>query len=115
VRGRRATSPPPGPARSRRAPRPRLPERRRRSHRISPAATRPSPGSAAWADSRDEGVSGHPRRDNRAAMRILVTEPLSERGLALLRKDFQVDVREELAAGGLADAAAPYAALAGRS
>src|SRR5213083_2901630 len=28
-------------------------------------------------------------------MRVLVTEPLSERGLALLREDFQVDVRPE--------------------
>ena len=30
-------------------------------------------------------------------MRVLVTEPLSERGLALLREDFQVDVRPEVA------------------
>src|SRR5437588_366783 len=48
-------------------------------------------------------------------MRILVTESLSDRGLALLRRDFQVDVREELAAGGLAGAIAPYDALIVRS
>ena len=33
-------------------------------------------------------------------MRVLVTEPLSERGLGLLREDFQVDVRPELAKDG---------------
>ena len=32
-------------------------------------------------------------------MRVLVTETLSEQGLELLRKDFQVDVRTDLAAG----------------
>ena len=37
-------------------------------------------------------------------MRVLVTEPLSERGLELLRQDFEVDVRTELAADGLAEA-----------
>src|SRR6266540_4170487 len=48
-------------------------------------------------------------------MRILVTESLSERGLALLRRDFQVDVREDLAATGLAEAIAPYDSLIVRS
>src|SRR5689334_8233392 len=49
------------------------------------------------------------------AMRILVTETLSERGLALLRRDFDVDVREELAKDGLAAAIEPYDALIVRS
>src|SRR5436309_10541009 len=49
------------------------------------------------------------------AMRILVTEPLSDLGLDLLRKDFQVDVRPELAAEGLAGAIGPYDALIVRS
>jgi D-3-phosphoglycerate dehydrogenase len=49
------------------------------------------------------------------AVRILVTEPLSDRGLDLLRRDFQVDVRTELATDGLADAIAPYDALIVRS
>ncbi len=48
-------------------------------------------------------------------MRVLVTEPLSERGLDLLRKDFQVDVREALASGGLADEIGSYDALVVRS
>ena len=48
-------------------------------------------------------------------MRVLVTEPLSERGLDLLRKDFEVDVREDLASGPLADEIAPYDALVVRS
>lgn len=48
-------------------------------------------------------------------MRVLVTEPLSERGLALLRKDFEVDIREDLARGGLAEAIGPYDALIVRS
>ena len=48
-------------------------------------------------------------------MRVLVTEPLSEAGLDLLRKDFQVDVRVDLAAGGLAEAIGPYDALVVRS
>ena len=34
-------------------------------------------------------------------MRVLVTEKLSDAGLDLLRKDFEVDVRPELAAEGL--------------
>jgi D-3-phosphoglycerate dehydrogenase len=34
-------------------------------------------------------------------VKVLVTEPLSDRGLALLREDFQVDVRPELAAENL--------------
>jgi D-3-phosphoglycerate dehydrogenase len=48
-------------------------------------------------------------------MRVLVTEPLSDRGLDLLRKDFQVDVREELATGGLVEEIASYDALVVRS
>lgn len=48
-------------------------------------------------------------------MRVLVTEPLSDRGLELLRKDFQVDVRPELASAGLAEAVGPYDALVVRS
>ncbi len=48
-------------------------------------------------------------------MRVLVTEPLSEPGLDLLRTDFQVDVRQELAEHGLEAAIAPYDALIIRS
>ena len=48
-------------------------------------------------------------------MRILVTEPLSDRGLDLLREEHQVDVRTDLASGGLAEAIAPYDALVVRS
>jgi D-3-phosphoglycerate dehydrogenase len=48
-------------------------------------------------------------------MRVLVTEKLSERGLDLLREDFQVDVRTDLAKEGLADAIGPYDALIVRS
>jgi D-3-phosphoglycerate dehydrogenase / 2-oxoglutarate reductase len=48
-------------------------------------------------------------------VRVLVTEPLSERGLELLRKDFQVDVRPELARGDLALDIGPYDALIVRS
>ncbi len=48
-------------------------------------------------------------------MRVLVTESLSERGLELLRKDFQVDVRPELARGDLALEITPYDALVVRS
>ena len=48
-------------------------------------------------------------------MRVLVTEPLSERGLGLLRNDFQVDVRPELARGDLALEIGPYDALIVRS
>lgn len=48
-------------------------------------------------------------------MRVLVTEPMSERGLELLRKDFQVDVRPELARGDLALDVGPYDALVVRS
>lgn len=48
-------------------------------------------------------------------MRVLVTEELSEAGLELLRKDFQVDVRPELAAGGLAEEIGAYEALIIRS
>src|SRR5256885_7128706 len=48
-------------------------------------------------------------------MRVLVTEPLSERGLDVLREDFQVDVRPELAKDGLAAEIAPYDALIVRS
>jgi len=48
-------------------------------------------------------------------MRVLVTETLSEQGLELLRKDFQVDVRTDLAKGDLAAELAPYDALVIRS
>src|SRR5919106_2208737 len=48
-------------------------------------------------------------------MKILVTEPLAERGLSLLREEFDVDVRTELAAGGLVEAIGPYDALVVRS
>jgi D-3-phosphoglycerate dehydrogenase len=48
-------------------------------------------------------------------VKVLVTEQLSEPGLELLRKDFQVDVRADLAAGGLAQEIAPYDALVIRS
>jgi D-3-phosphoglycerate dehydrogenase / 2-oxoglutarate reductase len=48
-------------------------------------------------------------------VRVLVTEQLSEAGLELLRKDFQVDVRPELAGEGLAAAIAGYDALIIRS
>src|SRR5919197_854457 len=48
-------------------------------------------------------------------MRILVTEPLSQRGIDLLAKDFQVDVREDLALEGLRQVIAPYDALIVRS
>jgi len=48
-------------------------------------------------------------------VRVLVTEELSEAGLDLLRKDFQVDVRTDLATGALAAEIAPYDALIIRS
>jgi len=48
-------------------------------------------------------------------VRVLVTEPLSEGGLDLLRRDFEVDLRPELAKEGLADAIEPYDALIVRS
>jgi D-3-phosphoglycerate dehydrogenase len=48
-------------------------------------------------------------------VRVLVTEPLSEQGLELLRRDAQVDVREELAGGDLAAEIGPYDALIIRS
>jgi D-3-phosphoglycerate dehydrogenase / 2-oxoglutarate reductase len=48
-------------------------------------------------------------------VRVLVTEELSEPGLDLLRKDFQVDVRTDLAKGDLASAIAGYDALVVRS
>src|SRR5215510_4784933 len=48
-------------------------------------------------------------------MKVLVTEKLSDAGLDLLRKDFEVDVRTELAEAGLAKAIAPYDALVIRS
>src|SRR5947207_100803 len=47
--------------------------------------------------------------------RVLVTEPLSESGLDLLRADFDVADRPELAAEGLADAIGSYDALIVRS
>ena len=48
-------------------------------------------------------------------MRVLVTEKLSDAGLELLRKDFQVDVRPELAKEGLAGSIGSYDALVIRS
>ena len=54
-------------------------------------------------------MSGH------GAPRILVTEPLADSGLELLRKEFQVDVRPDLAQEGLAEAIAPYSAIIVRS
>ena len=48
-------------------------------------------------------------------MRVLVTEKLSDAGIDLLRRDFQVDVRPELAGDGLVEAIAPYDALVVRS
>ena len=48
-------------------------------------------------------------------MRVLVTESLSERGLEVLREDFEVDVRTELAKGDLVGAIGPYDALVVRS
>jgi D-3-phosphoglycerate dehydrogenase / 2-oxoglutarate reductase len=48
-------------------------------------------------------------------MRILVTEPLSARGLDLLREEYEVDVGTDLAAAGLVDAIEPYDALVVRS
>ena len=48
-------------------------------------------------------------------MRVLVTEPLSSGGLALLRQEFDVDERPDLAPAGLADAIAEYDALIVRS
>ncbi len=48
-------------------------------------------------------------------MRVLVTEQLSEAGLELLRTDFQVDLRPELATEGLASAIGGYDALIIRS
>jgi D-3-phosphoglycerate dehydrogenase len=48
-------------------------------------------------------------------VRVLITERLSEQGLELLRKDFRVDVRPELASGDLVGEIAPYEALIVRS
>jgi D-3-phosphoglycerate dehydrogenase len=48
-------------------------------------------------------------------MKVLVTEPLSESGLALLRQDFEVDVKPELAREGMAEVIAPYSGLIVRS
>ena len=48
-------------------------------------------------------------------MRVLVTEKLSEQGLELLRRDFEVDVRPELATGDLAAEIGLYEALIVRS
>src|SRR5262245_15146612 len=48
-------------------------------------------------------------------MKVLVTEKLSDAGLDLLRKDFEVDVRPGPAESGLAEAIAPYDALVVRS
>jgi len=48
-------------------------------------------------------------------VRVLVTEQLSDQGLELLRKDFQVDVRTDLATGPLESEIGPYDALIIRS
>jgi D-3-phosphoglycerate dehydrogenase / 2-oxoglutarate reductase len=48
-------------------------------------------------------------------MRVLITETLSERGVDLLRGEFQVDVRTDLAKGDLSAEIAPYDALIIRS
>jgi D-3-phosphoglycerate dehydrogenase / 2-oxoglutarate reductase len=48
-------------------------------------------------------------------MRVLVTEKLAERGLTLLGRDFEVDVRLDLAAAGLVEEIAPYDAIVVRS
>jgi D-3-phosphoglycerate dehydrogenase len=48
-------------------------------------------------------------------MRVLVTEKLSDQGLDLLRRDFQVDVRTDLATGDLAAEIGRYEALIVRS
>ena len=48
-------------------------------------------------------------------MRVLVTEELSEHGLDLLRADFDVDVRPDLATGDLVGAIGDYEALVIRS
>jgi D-3-phosphoglycerate dehydrogenase / 2-oxoglutarate reductase len=53
--------------------------------------------------------------DPEASFKVLVTEPLSERGLEVLRDGFEVDVRPELAVEGLAEAIGPYQALVCRS
>jgi D-3-phosphoglycerate dehydrogenase len=48
-------------------------------------------------------------------VRVLVTETLSNAGLELLRRDFQVDVRPELAHAGLVEEIGPFDALVVRS
>jgi D-3-phosphoglycerate dehydrogenase / 2-oxoglutarate reductase len=48
-------------------------------------------------------------------VKVLVTEQLSDPGLELLRKDFQVEVRTDLAGGDLAAEIGPYDALVIRS
>jgi D-3-phosphoglycerate dehydrogenase len=48
-------------------------------------------------------------------VRVLITEKLAERGVELLRQDFEVDVRTDLAKAGLAGAIESYDALIVRS
>jgi D-3-phosphoglycerate dehydrogenase len=48
-------------------------------------------------------------------VKVLVTEKLSDAGLELLRRHFEVDVREDLAQGDLASEIGPYDALVIRS
>jgi D-3-phosphoglycerate dehydrogenase / 2-oxoglutarate reductase len=48
-------------------------------------------------------------------VKVLVTEPLAERGLELLAEEFEVDVRTDLAREGLAGAIEAYDALVVRS
>jgi D-3-phosphoglycerate dehydrogenase / 2-oxoglutarate reductase len=58
---------------------------------------------------------GHESAFYTRLVRILVTEPLSDRGLDLLREDHEVEVRTDLAAGGLVEAIPAYGALVIRS
>jgi D-3-phosphoglycerate dehydrogenase len=48
-------------------------------------------------------------------MRVLVTEPLAERGLDLLREEYDVEVRTDLGSSGLTAEVEPYDALVVRS
>jgi D-3-phosphoglycerate dehydrogenase / 2-oxoglutarate reductase len=48
-------------------------------------------------------------------VKVLITEPLAERGLELLREEFDIEVRTDLAREGLAEAIEPYEALVVRS
>src|SRR5512133_2784719 len=78
--------------------------------RDDPRASRPPGEARGRGRRRRAGVPG-----GSLTVRVLVTEQLSEQGLDLLRRDFQVDVRTDLAAGPLATEIAPYDALIIRS